>query len=615
MITIYENIKEIKDGKYITIDTALNRIKEGNSKAKVYLIQGTKDKKERSKIKATLPSVCFSGTFKTRKDSDLIEHSGFVVLDFDGVRNLDKKKKEICEDEYTYACWVSPSGNGLKALIQIPKDKDKHENYYLALIDKYPELDTTSKNLSRVCYESYDGDIYINKDSKIWDKEREDYQKKEIVEIKATKTNYHKVENVLNIVRNSIEGEKHKELLKASRLAGGFIAGGFVSESEIVRLLESEIVSKGIDDEQAAFKVIQKGIDYGKNDPIVDEFVDNYIQKKEEPKIIIKDDFLSTKEKESNWLLMARENRIPQGYDMGSEHFDNHYRLKKKTMVGIFGIDNVGKTTFKNFMDVAYAKRHGVNSLYVCRENEAQSIRQNIVELYSGKPLHEQSKGDYDEGLNFSYEKFDLISNVFDVNMDNFFKVVEKAYSNKHYFSTFIDPYNAIQFNQTPDKNYHFLGKLREYQNQLDMSFHISMHISTDKARNFVYSEKDSITTFDGQELSVKGEMKLPRKNFVEGGQPIANKLDDIIIVHRLPKVSELRNYTLISVDKVKEDKTGGMQSFEEPIMFKKTYPYDSFFDANNINPISREKLEVKPFDPLAFVEPNLDFDSIDSPF
>jgi len=102
--------------------------------------------------------------------------------------------------------------------------------------------------------------------------------------------------------------------------------------------------------------------------------------------------------------------------------------------------------------------------------------------------------------------------------------------------------------------------------------------------------------------------MKIPRKNFVEGGQPIANKLDDIIMVHRLPKIAQLRNYALISIDKVKEDKTGGMQSFEEPIMFLKTYPNDTYTDAQGKNPISGELKNKKPFSPL-------NYEKIETPF
>jgi hypothetical protein len=580
MITIYKDIKETKDANYITVDQALDRIQNGRSKHKVLLLHGTKDKKERAKIKATLPSVCFSGKFTERKDECLVEHSGFVVLDFDDVKDVQDKKNRLLQDDYIYSCWVSPSGNGLKALVKIPKKPELHEGYYLALLDRFPELDSTSKNLSRVCYESYDEEIYINKGSQIWTNYKESEVKEVLPQAEYKQTDYSKVNDVLNVLRRAKDGTKHENLLKASKLAGGFIRGGEMKEEEITQLLLKEVKFKGADDLELAKKTISDGIEYGKNEPISDVLSTS------------NNDFsiLSDREAESEWLKLARENRIPQGLDIGSSHFDKHYRLKPRTLTGVFGIDNVGKSTFKNFMDVCYGKRHNVSALYFCRENEAASMRQNIIELYNGKPLHEQSKGDYDEAENFSYERFDLITNLFDVDLDNFLKVCDKAYSKKHYFTTFIDPYNAIQFEQSPKKNYEFLNSLRDYQNQMNMSFHISMHISTEKARNYVYSDEDSITDFTGAELSVRGQSKVPRKNFVEGGQPIANKLDDIIIVHRLPKVFELKSYTLVSVDKVKEYKTGGGQTFEHPIMFKKSDNYNTFIDSNHRNPLTGEK-------------------------
>jgi hypothetical protein len=56
-------------------------------------------------------------------------------------------------------------------LVKIPEDIDGHTNYFNSL-EKYfnsPYFDKTSKNISRVCYESYDPLIHINENSSIWD--------------------------------------------------------------------------------------------------------------------------------------------------------------------------------------------------------------------------------------------------------------------------------------------------------------------------------------------------------------------------------------------------------------------------------------------------------------
>jgi hypothetical protein len=70
-----------------------------------------------------------------------------------------------------FSVFISPSGNGLKVLVKIPADAENHTMYFNSL-EKYfnsPYFDKTSKNLSRVCYESYDPLIAINENSSIWD--------------------------------------------------------------------------------------------------------------------------------------------------------------------------------------------------------------------------------------------------------------------------------------------------------------------------------------------------------------------------------------------------------------------------------------------------------------
>ena len=133
-ITIFKNILEL-DPNYITVSQALDRIKNGKSKQKVIAIRQSKSKDETQKLKKDLPSVCFSGVFpKGRKDAEIQEHSGFMVLDFDDVENVYEYKTKFFELDYVFATWVSPSGNGVKALVRIADGK-KHREHFEALRD------------------------------------------------------------------------------------------------------------------------------------------------------------------------------------------------------------------------------------------------------------------------------------------------------------------------------------------------------------------------------------------------------------------------------------------------------------------------------------------------
>lgn len=174
-VTIFKNIKETETPFYVDILKILERIKDGRSKDRVKSIRQEVDKKKRNEIKKLLPAICFSGRFTNRKDTSIIEHSGFICLDFDGYekrKQMLEAKQKLAKNKYTYSVFVSPSGNGLKVIVKIPIDVDNHVNYFTALEEYYDStfFDKTCKNISRVCYESYDPLIFINENSSIWDK-------------------------------------------------------------------------------------------------------------------------------------------------------------------------------------------------------------------------------------------------------------------------------------------------------------------------------------------------------------------------------------------------------------------------------------------------------------
>ena len=181
-ITIFKDIKETSQPFYRTIDVVLERIKQGSSRELVKQIRGEKDKTKRNVLKQSLPAICFSGKFSKRSDSSITDHSGFICLDFDGYKSnkdLLEEKERLSKDKYVYSVFVSPSGKGLKALVKIPTDLDNHKNYFNSLENYFNSeyFDTTSKNISRVCYESYDPLIFINELSNTWDTINEkDYQ-------------------------------------------------------------------------------------------------------------------------------------------------------------------------------------------------------------------------------------------------------------------------------------------------------------------------------------------------------------------------------------------------------------------------------------------------------
>tara|TARA_R100001440_G_scaffold3729_2_gene8801 strand:- start:2306 stop:4714 length:2409 start_codon:yes stop_codon:yes gene_type:complete len=179
LITIFKDIKTTSQPFYRDVSVILKRIREGSSKDLVKKIRSEKDKNQRNIYKQGLPAVCFSGKFTKRSDNSLEKHSGLICLDFDGYKSnkdLLQEKERLSKNKYIFSVFISPSGKGLKALVKIPADPDNHKSYFLSLQSFFNSdfFDKTSKNLSRVCYESYDPLIHINETSSVWDRIEEE---------------------------------------------------------------------------------------------------------------------------------------------------------------------------------------------------------------------------------------------------------------------------------------------------------------------------------------------------------------------------------------------------------------------------------------------------------
>ena len=174
-ITCYKSLFNPKAGDFqIPVEKAFSRIKNGSSKTILEKIRSVEDKDEKNKLKQQLPCYLFAGTFSARNDNSIVEHSGLIALDFDGFpddKTFKHWRKKLIKDEHTMSVFTSPSGDGLKSIVKIPKcDRDEHKLYFAALEKHFDceYFDTSCKNISRACYESYDPDIFINYESKLW---------------------------------------------------------------------------------------------------------------------------------------------------------------------------------------------------------------------------------------------------------------------------------------------------------------------------------------------------------------------------------------------------------------------------------------------------------------
>jgi len=178
IVTIFKNIKATATPYIRDVDVVFDRIKNGNSQRLIELIRKESEKEKRNELKKQLPSICFSGQFKQREASGIIKHSGLICLDFDNFKTDEELKEHrewLQKDEYTLALFTSPSGNGLKVLVKVLPETENHKLYFDALKDYYDSthFDIGTSDVSRVCYESFDPKIYINKSAKTWTNKNE----------------------------------------------------------------------------------------------------------------------------------------------------------------------------------------------------------------------------------------------------------------------------------------------------------------------------------------------------------------------------------------------------------------------------------------------------------
>jgi hypothetical protein len=160
-LSVYKRIHDIESTEVIPIDIFFENIREGAWQDIVIPIRAIKDKKQRDELKKRIaPSVTLSGTFATRYDDKIIQHSEFIGVDIDDLgANVEAFKAMVAQDKYTYAVFTSISGYGVCIVVRI--DPDHHRDAYMGLAKYYLErykivVDPTGLNKSRARFVSFD---------------------------------------------------------------------------------------------------------------------------------------------------------------------------------------------------------------------------------------------------------------------------------------------------------------------------------------------------------------------------------------------------------------------------------------------------------------------------
>jgi hypothetical protein len=166
----------------VTIDQVLEGIRTGGEKLKgqITLIRNrfeselafTSDRKKAKlavdPLKKQLPGVTWSGQFSRRDNGSLVRHTGVLCADFDSLgAQLPEVRKKIEASPHALAVFLSPTGDGLKAVFCVSADASKHAGSFRA-VEKHVlkltglQIDQACKDVARLCFLSYDPELYHN---------------------------------------------------------------------------------------------------------------------------------------------------------------------------------------------------------------------------------------------------------------------------------------------------------------------------------------------------------------------------------------------------------------------------------------------------------------------
>ena len=394
MVTIYSDIYS-KKAYHRPIEFVLERIKNGISKDKVLEIRKQLDKERANTLKKNLPSVCFSGKFTNeRTDSSIIEHSGFIVLDFDNIYDVPNKRLELQSLAYCYACWISPSGNGLKMLVKIADGK-KHLEHFHSLKKELPEIDDSGKNTSRVCYESWDDGIYINHEAKTYLKT----YKTERIEIKERVEDSSEIfNNILKWLTNRgnafVTGERNAFIFKLASACCRFGMSELSCQSNCDITFLNQDSSFSQSECHAAIKSAFRansqlaGSAAFEKDVLVDKITRSEV--KEEINLDIYNEDIRPKDVIYGEDVKERAiNIFRNGYESvestGIPELDYYFKFKRGEITLLSGIGNYGKSTMLKYLLLMKAIISGNRfAFFTPEDNPAEEFYHDMTEIYLG---------------------------------------------------------------------------------------------------------------------------------------------------------------------------------------------------------------------------------------
>jgi hypothetical protein len=221
----------------------LNRIKEATK-------NGDFETKDRLKTELIFFTPAINCTY--RNYQSIINFTGLAPLDFDKLESVEYaiqfKEHLFNEHEEIIACWLSSSGKGVRALLNIPiaQNVAEYKSYYKGfqeVASQYNGYDTAPQNAVLPLFLSNDPNLLYRKDAKIWEQQYIDPKKPPrqkpilIYEDEKARRCFEFAKKSLQRISDA----GHPILRATAYTLGGYVGAGYISFSEAIEFINYQI--------------------------------------------------------------------------------------------------------------------------------------------------------------------------------------------------------------------------------------------------------------------------------------------------------------------------------------------------------------------------------------
>jgi hypothetical protein len=628
IVTIFKNIKDSQNPFYIEVEKIVDRIKNPKPELKelIQKIQSTENKKERDKLKEELPSICFSGEFSARNNHSIKKSSGLICLDFDHVgvgEELENVKSKITQDPYVHICFISPSGDGLKVIIKIPESIELYGKYYDALrlyfkqfSDSWDEL----RDIARVCYQSYDENVYYNTSSKTFDilvREKDivldhSFQGEKLTDQEEI---FRRLKTWADSKNEYSDGNKHKFLVFLASACNRF---GLEEEFVASKMVEGYQTKASFVEEKDFYDIVKRVyVSYTNQHGIsffdlkgAERFDYDPISKARD--VIYLDDIKAE-------LLDSYFNKESTGETTYYRDVDPCWTWRKGELTLMHGIPNHGKSTMILTLMLLKSIKEGVKwGIFSPEQNPPIDFYMDLAHAFIGKPAQSHIVG--------CMTKDELLYAIDQIKQWFFFiypkdDAPTPSYINERFKELMIkegatgfliDPYNQLERDQikfSKDREDLYISSFLSTQKRFALDNNVYMAIIAHPKGGMTKMNEKS----EDKELKNSGNYPCPDVYDLAGGAMWNNKCDNILVTYQpyyntrmgLAKnmtvetraTKDLKTVSIIS-QKIKKQKIVGTPGTSYLVydVFSSRYYEEQYIERDEYGFIDRER-SACPFD------------------